>query len=743
MQKSLQIHVFSFTFLLLLLLLPLLTDSQLTSSESQTLLEIQKQLQYPQVLQSWNDTTNFCHIRPSSSLTIICFNGHVTELTVTGNRTSKLSGSFHKLFTLLTQLSSLNTLSLTSLGISGSLSPKIITKLSPSLVSLNLSSNFISGKIPEEIVSLKNLKSLVLTDNMFWGFVSDDLRGLSNLQELDLGGNKLGPKVPSLPSNLITVSLKNNSFRSRIPEHIKKWNKLQSLDLSSNEFTGSIPEFLFSLPSLQILSLDQNLLSGSLPNSSCSSSKIITLDVSHNLLTGKLPSCYTSKSFRNQTVLFSFNCLSLVGTPNAKYQRPLSFCQNQASKAIAVEPVHKVKEKDSARIKLGLVILIIIGVIILAAILVLLVLIVLKRRRSRSEDDPFEVNNNNNNERHASDKVSVCSTTTASSKSLPDSRRVPQTMRSAVIGLPPYRVFSLEELEEATNDFDAASLFCEQLYKGCLREGIPVTVRCIKLKQKSLPQSLTQQMEVLSKLRHMHLVSVLGHCIASNQDHNQHAGNTIFIVQEYISSGSLRDFLTNSRKKEVLKWPQRMAIAIGVARGIQFLHMGVAPGIFGNNLKIENIMLDETLTVKISGYTIPLPTKVGEESPQAKHPWSNEDREKEDVYQFGVILLQIITGKVVDAGSSEMGSLKLQLENGLRDEPSELSSLADPSVNGSYAYESLRTTVEFAINCLCEDQSKRPSIEDVVWNLQYTIQVQQGWRPSSGNHESSMKAIYE
>ncbi|CAE6064279.1 unnamed protein product [Arabidopsis arenosa] len=746
MQKSLQIHLFSFTFLLLLLLLllPLLSESQLTSSESQTLLEIQKQLQYPQVLQSWTDTTNFCHIRPSHSFRIICFNGHVTELTVTGNRTSKLSGSFHKLFTLLTQLSSLNTLSLTSLGISGSLSPKIITKLSPSLESLNLSSNFISGKIPEEIVSLKNLRSLVLTDNMFWGFVSDDLRGLSNLQELDLGGNKLGPKVPSLPSNLITVSLKNNSFRSRIPEQIKKLNKLQILDLSSNEFTGSIPEFLFLLPSLQILSLDHNMLSGSLPNSSCSSSKIITLDVSHNLLTGKLPSCYSSKSFRNQTVIFSFNCLSLIGTPNAKYQRPLSFCQNQASKAIAVEPVPKVKEKDSARIKLGLVILIIIGVIILTAILILLVLIVLKRRRSRSEDDPFEVNNNNNNnERHVSDKVSVCSTTTASSKSLLDSRRVPQTMRSAVIGLPPYRVFSLEELEEATNDFDAASLFCEQLYKGCLREGIPVTVRCIKLKQKSLPQSLAQQMEVLSKLRHMHLVSVLGHCIASNQDHNQHAGNTIFIVQEYISSGSLRDFLTNSRKKEVLKWPQRMAIAIGVARGIQFLHMGVAPGIFGNNLKIENIMLDETLTVKISGYTIPLPTKVGEEKPQAKHPRSNEDREKEDVYQFGVILLQIITGKVVAAGSSEMGSLKLQLENGLRDEPSVLSSLADPSVNGSYAYESLRTTVEFAINCLCEDQSKRPSIEDVVWNLQYTIQVQQGWRPSSGNHESSMKAIYE
>ncbi|KAG2261607.1 hypothetical protein Bca4012_013681 [Brassica carinata] len=741
MQSSLQNHVFSFTFLLLLLLLPLLSESQLPPSESKTLLDIQKQLQYPQILQSWTNTANFCNIPSSPSLRVICSKGHITELTITGNRTTKLSGRFEELFTLLTKLSSLNTLSLTSLGISGPLSPKAITKLSPSLQSLNLTSNFISGNIPKEISSLKNLRSLVLTDNLLNGSVFD-LRGMSNLQELDLGGNNLGPELPSLPSNLVSVSLRNNSFRSKLSEQIKKLNKLQSLDLSSNEFTGSIPEFLFSHPSLQTLSLAQNMFSGSLPNSTCRSSKVRrTLDVSHNLLTGKLPSCYSSKSFKNQTVLFSFNCLSLNGTPNAKYQRPLSFCQNQASKAIAVEPVHKVEEKDSARGKLGMVILVIIGVVILGAILVVLVLIVLKRRRSESEEDTFEVNNNNN-DRHASDKASVCSNTTTSTKSLPDSRRVPQTMRSAVIGLPPYHIFSLEELEEATNDFDAASLLCEQLYRGCLREGIAVTVRCIKLKQKSLPQSLAQQMEVLSKLRHMHLVSVLGHCIASNQGHNQHAGHTIFIVQEYISNGSLKDFLTDCRKKEVMKWPQRMAIAIGVARGIQFLHMGVAPGIFGNNLDIENILLDGTLTVKISGYTIPLPSKVGAESHQVKTPRSNQDGEKEDVYQFGVILLQIITGKVVAAGSSEMGSLKLQLENGLRDEPSVLSSLADPSVRGSYAYESLRTTVEFAINCLCEDQSKRPSIEDVVWNLQYTIQVQQGWT-NSGNHEATMKAIYE
>ncbi|CAN6878760.1 unnamed protein product [Brassica oleracea] len=702
MKSSSKSHVYSLIFLLLLLLTSL-SESQLTSSESRTLLEIQKHLQYPPVLRSWTNFTNFCYLPSSPSFKILCFNGHVTELTVTGNRTVKLSKTFStdSLFTVLTKLSNLKTLSLVSLGISGPLPPKI-TRFSSSLQSLNLSSNFISGKIPKEISSLKSLRSLVLANNEFNGRVPD-LRGLSNLQELNLDGNKLGPDVvTSLASNLITVSLKNNSFGSNLPEQIKKLNKLQSLDLSSNKFVGSIPRFLFSLPSLQNLTLAQNLFSGSLPNSSLCSSKLRLLDVSRNLLTGKLPSCLSSKPYHNQTVVYTFNCLSVNGSPSAKYQRPVSFCENEAKQAVSAVKSdtkdHQKKEEEDKGIELGLVIGIIIGVVLVSAVLAGLVMV--RMKKSKSKEVPLEESN--------VDKVSVCSTATRSttSKTVPDPRRVPQTMRSAVIGLSPYRVFSLEELEEATNNFDAASLCGEQLYKGCLREGIAVTVRCIKLKQKSSTstQNLAQQMEVLSKLRHMHLASVLGHCIGTYQDHHPYAGSTIFIVQEYISNGSLRDYLTDWRKKEVLKWPQRMSIAIGVARGIQFLHTGVAPGIFGNNLEIENVLLDETLTVKLSGYTIPLPSKVGAEST------SNEDGEKEDVYQFGVILLQIITGKVMAAASSELGSLKLQLENGLREEPSVLRSLADPSVRGMYAYESLRTTVEFSINCLCEDQRKRPSI---------------------------------
>jgi len=67
---------------------------------------------------------------------------------------------------------------------------------------------------------------------------------------------------------------------------------------------------------------------------------------------------------------------------------------------------------------------------------------------------------------------------------------------------------------------------------------------------------------------------------------------------------------TDGRKREMLKWPQRMAMSIGIARGVQFLHTGVAPGIYGNNLKIQNILLDDSLNTKVSRYSIPLPSKV-------------------------------------------------------------------------------------------------------------------------------------
>ncbi|KAJ7953771.1 Tyrosine-protein kinase [Quillaja saponaria] len=724
----------SFYFLFLAFILVLVNPisiAQLTPSETRILFQVQKLLEYPEALQGWTDWTNFCYLPPSPSLKIVCSNSRVTELTVTGNKSSPshsskpaswnstpsqqtLSKGFSidAFFTVLTKLSNLEVLSLVSLGLWGPLPAKMNRFWS--LQVLNISSNFIYGEIPSSISSMKNIRSLVLADNLFNGSVPD-LKTLTSLEELNLGNNHLGPGFPSMGNNLVSIILRNNSLRSEIPSKLTNFEKVQKFDISSNNIVGFIPSSLFSLPSIQYLNLAENQLSGSLTINMTCSDVLQFVDISRNHLTGKLPSCIGLKKPSNRTVLYPWNCLS---SGNLNYQHPYSDCQKEA---LAVKPPTE-RHKQESSTKLGLILGIIGGIVGITLLLVVLVLVIVRKSKvNRAEDNKFEGS--------FADKVSL----RGSPRPNNDARHVPPTVRLPALGLPPYRIFTLEEIEDATKNFEPSNLMSEgsqgQLYKGWLENGSVVLVNCVKLKQKNMPPSFMHHMEVLPKLRHRHLVSVLGHCIVTYQDHpNTATSTTVFFVIEYIFNGSLRDHLADWKKKEMLKWPQRMAITIGIARGVQFLHSGVAPGIFGNNFKIENILLDDSLNAKIGGYNILNATD---------HLGGTENAEKEDIYQLGVILLEIITGRQITS-ASELEDLKLELERGLSESASVLRGATDSSVRGTYAYESLKTMVQITINCLCSECSKRPSIEDVLWNLQYSIQVQEGWG-SSGNLSTRMR----
>ncbi|XP_028804592.1 probable LRR receptor-like serine/threonine-protein kinase At1g14390 [Neltuma alba] len=705
-------------------LLGQVSTAQLITSERIILLQVKRLLEYPQVLQGWRRWTNFCYLPPSPSVKIVCSNGHVTELAIVGNKVSSSSSSqtlserfsIDSFFTVLTKLSSLKVLSLVSLGLWGPLPAKIDRFWS--LGVLNITSNSIYGEIPFSISSIKSLRGLNLADNFFNGSVPD-LKPLAFLEELNLGGNKLGSEFPSTGNNLAKIILKNNSFKFQIPSRIMYFHKLQEFDISSNEFSGPIPPSLFSLPSIVHINLAQNQLTGgSSMNINCSS-KLTFVNLSDNLLMGKFPPCFGSSKSSNRTVLYSGNCFS-ARSSTGKHQHPSSYCTKE--KALAVKPLERSQKKET-----GLRILLTIGVIGgsvgFAVLLLLFIVFVWKKcRGDRTHDKDLDRSNV-----HKLPRPNV------------HARRVPQTMRLSALGLPPYRIFTSEEIEDATNNFDPSNLVSEgpkgKIYKGWLRDGSEVLFNSVEVTQKNLTQSLMKQMEVLPSLRHRHLVSVLGHCVITPQDHSQ-LRSTVFIVLEHFSNGSLRDHLSDLRKKQVLKWPQRMAISIGIARGTQFLHTGVVPGIFGNDLHIEKVLLDDNLNPKVSGYNIPLPYENGFERTLLEQSGSNhvariDTAEKEDIYQLGVILLEVITGKRLSS-ASEIEDLKDELERGLSEAGSTLRSTIDPSIQGTYAYESLRTAIQITINCLCKVPSERPSIEDLLWNLQYSLQVQESWT-SSGN----------
>ncbi|EPS60595.1 hypothetical protein M569_14208, partial [Genlisea aurea] len=713
-------------------------DGQLAPTESRILLQVQQFLEYPESLVSWNNWTNFCSLPSSPRLTIVCSGSHVIELSIVGNKTSPVDVhgispsnftvseltlserfSLDSFLTVLTKLWSLQRLTLVSLGLWGSLPWKV--NRFKSLRVLNMSSNFISGEIPPSISTFPELRSLVLGDNLFNGSVPD-LSGLTFLEELDLSNNDLGPGFPLLASNLVRISLGNNSLRSEIPRNLERSNALQVFDVSSNTLIGPIPSFLFSLPSIQSINLQKNSLSGALdPNITCNAN-LTFVDVSNNYLIGKPPSCLEPNPGGNKTVILSWNCLSNT-TTSQHDQKSYAFCQKDA---LAVQPPDltlKREEQSSSTLGLGIVIGIIIGIVVVIALPALLIMILVRRvilRRATIQ-------------KHQSDTLEKTPV-----RNSPLGRHVPQQPMRMMgsVGLPPYNIFTLEEIEEATNNFDASNLLQEgsqdQMYKGRLRDGSMVLIKCLKLKQKHSSQDLHQHMEVVSKLRHRHLVSVLGHCIITYQDHPNTA-SSVFVVLEHVSNGCLKDHLADWRKREFLKWPQRMGIAMGIARGIQYLH---SSGIFGNDLKIDNVLLDDTLTPRISGYNIDLPLTVGAESPlnqQTISSHQHQNPEKEDIYKLGVILIEAITGKPTSS-QREIDDLHFQLQSFAGElSASNLRDLIDPSIRGTFAHDSLKTAVQITVKCLSKDPNSQPSIEDVLWHMQYSVQVQEGWGSSSGN----------
>lgn len=103
--------------------------------------------------------------------------------------------------------------------------------------------------------------------------------------------------------------------------------------------------------------------------------------------------------------------------------------------------------------------------------------------------------------------------------------------------------------------------------------------------------------------------------------------------------------------------------------------------------------------------------------------------DKEDIYQLGLIILEVITGKSVAAeAEGELESLKA-LADGSEDD---LRKLTDPAIHGTYAYESVKTVIEVALNCLSKEATRRPSIDDILWNMQYSVQIQDGCGSSEG-----------
>ncbi|KAK9682230.1 hypothetical protein RND81_10G059900 [Saponaria officinalis] len=744
-------------------------SEKLQSSQVDTLLRIQGHLNFPSVLSNWNRKTLFCNLDPTPSVTAVCYGNNLTQLHIIGNEGSpKLPHNFSidSLVVTLAGLPSLKVLTLVSLGLWGTLPAKIA--LLSSIEMLNISSNYFYGGIPKEMSSLENLQGIILDDNMFSGRIPDifgsfpalnilslrnnsldgslpgslskssgvrvlalannqfygevpDLRGLKDLEELDLENNSLGPDYPLLENKLVILILRKNRFRSGIPAEISSYYQLEKLDVSLNKFMGPFPLSLLSLPSINYLNIAGNKFTGFLSRNLSCNDALSFVDLSSNLLMGDLPDCLDT-DIRHQIIRYEGNCLN-TQDPS---QHPYSFCRNEALAAGIVPLGKKQGLPRKAILALGIV-----GGVLVVFVLVALIFFLVRQVQAKTKKLDSQ------KPRVITEKSSTGYTSNPryTSKLLTDARYITQTMKLGAVGVPAYRTFSLEELEVATNNFGTTAFMGEgahgQMYRGQLSDGSLVAIRCLKLKESYTTEYFMPHIELISKLRHRHLVSAIGHCFEHYLDNS--SVSRVFLVFEYVPNGTLRSWISAGRARRKLSWSQRVAASTGIAKGIEFLHTGIMPGIFSNNIRITDVLMDQNFAAKISSYNLPL---LAENTGQVAHGRSTRSREfhsrvehedKMDVYDFGVILLEILVGRPVKT-RSELNASRNQVQASLAADDTARRSIVAEEIGSTCSDQSLKTMMEICVRCLTKDVSERPSIEDVLWNLQFAAQVQDAWQ---------------
>ncbi|KAG2673973.1 hypothetical protein I3760_13G114400 [Carya illinoinensis] len=290
--------------------------------------------------------------------------------------------------------------------------------------------------------------------------------------------------------------------------------------------------------------------------------------------------------------------------------------------------------------------------------------------------------------------------------------------------------FSYSQLESATRKFSNSNLIgvggSSYVYRGQLRNGRIVAIKRLKTQGGPDSESLfSTEIELLSRLHHCHVVPLLGYCSESMGKNAER-----LLVFEYMPNGNLRESLDEGSGRE-MDWATRVAIAIGAARGLEYLHEAAAPRILHCDVKSTNILLDDNWRAKITdlgmakflradglpscsnspakmqgtfGYFAPEYAIVGKASL------------KSDVFSFGVVLLELISGRqpIYKTSHNREESLVIWATPRLQDSRRVITELADHRLNGNFPEEEMQIMAYLAKECLLLNPDDRPTMGEIV-----------------------------
>nr|KYP34244.1 LRR receptor-like serine/threonine-protein kinase GSO2 [Cajanus cajan] len=561
------------------------------------------------------------------------------------------------------------------------------------VTNISLQGKGLSGRIPEAVAGLKSLTALYLHFNALNGMLPKEITTLTWLTDLYLNVNNLSGHIPpeiGNMSNLQVLQLCYNKFSGSIPTELGRLRKLSVVALQYNQLSSAIPASLGEVETLERLDLSFNTLFGPIPVTLANAPKLESLDIRNNSLSGSVPTAL-------KRLKSGFQYMNNPGLCGTEFTNLASCKAVSSSDPVRPEPYEPVNisltepkpencrncKNTSESSKTGLVFAVV-GVFSASTISGLLLL--LRHRRQKQK-----VASSNNQTKQAGYSQ--------------------EFLESLVL--------NLEEVERATRSFSEVNLLGKgsfsAAYSGVLRDGSVVVVKCIaKTSCKADEAEFLKGLKVLSSLRHENVVRLRGFCCSKGR-------GECFLVYESLANGSLLEYLDVERESgRVLQWSTRVFIIRGIAKGICYLHgkKGSKHGIVHQNISAENILLDvgykalladsgvhKLLEDDVVFSALKASAAMGYLPPE--YTTTGRLTQKSDVYAFGVIVFQLLTGK------RDTTQLNCQ-----RVEGASLNDIIiDENLEGVFSESEATKLRRLVLLCTHESPHLRPSMDSVMLEL--------------------------
>ncbi|MFS7950102.1 putative non-specific protein-tyrosine kinase RLK-Pelle-LRR-V family [Helianthus anomalus] len=607
---------------------------------------------------------------------------------------------------------------------------------------INLSGLGLSGNLGYQLTSLTSLTNFDISNNNLGNQIPYNLP--PKLQRLNIAGCGFSGSLPysiSLMTSLKYLNAARNQLNGELPDMFGKLSDLSTLDLSFNSLTGDLPESFSSLSSATDMYLQNNQFTGTI--NVLADLPLKHLNVANNKFNGWVPN-----QLKNIDLQKDGNSWNSGNAPPPPPGTPAAGRSHQPSGNRSPPTNNSSDGGKKSGVGGGAIAGIVISVLVVGAVIAFFLL----RKRSKKAHTDIEKTENQPFTPLASQSQGVqeMKSVQASSNENIKSFEVPAAISlkpppmerhksfddddfSAKPAVPkkksvaPTNVisYSIADLQIATDSFSADNLVGEgstgRVFRAQFEDGKVVAIKKINSSALSgdMSENFIDIVSDISRLRHPNVTELVGYCC----EHGQH-----LLVYEFIKNGSLYDFLhlSDEYNSKPLTWNNRVKIALGAARALEYLHEVCSPSVIHRSIKSANILLDSELNPHISdcGLASLVPDadqELDNSAPEVS--MSGQYTVKSDVFGFGVTMLELLTGrKPFDSSRTRSEQSLVRWATPQLHDIDALAKMVDPALKGLYPVKSLSRFADVIALCVQPEPEFRPPMSEVVEALVRLVQ---------------------